>query len=370
MRGNFSIPCAGALATLAVAVTACGGDAGPATRPTVTPAATPTKEQVIDRVRNAVAQITGKSEFGGTQSGTLTIINAEKGLAITNAHVVNEMTQTRANFGTKGTSPVVVLGTNACADLALVKIKNVPEGTLSMPFADPASIKPGAEAMTAGFPPSSPTGSNAFVTITSGSITAEAVRNADLGSALNRQKLMVQTDAAINPGNSGGPLFNNRGQVIGINTYSLTSQDSTYLAIDQSIVREALPDLMAGKKGTGLGLTPVRTLNIGSLLREIYASEGVSARWARAAGGVVRKEGGLLVTHVEPNSPADRANLKVGMWITEMNGVKVQSVTGACRTEESLGPKDALKIDGWHLFSGSLASSYTKALSRRIKNVG
>lgn len=369
MRGTLSIPCAGALATLAIAATACGGEGGTPARPAITPAPTPTKEQVIERVRNAVAQITGKTKYESTKGGTLTIINAEKGLAITNAHVVSGMTQIRANFGKNGTSPAGVVGVDTCSDLALVKIQNVPDGTLSMPFADPASIKPGVPVMTAGYPATSSTGSNAFVTITSGSITAESVRNANLGSARNRPKLMVQTDAAINDGNSGGPLFNEQGQIIGINTYSLTEQDSANFAIHQSVVREALPGLMAGHKGTGLGLTPVRMLPIGSLLRTAYASENVSPRWARLAGRLVRHEGGLLVTHVEPNSPADEAGVKVGMWITKMNGGRVQSLTAACRTEQSLGADGTLKAEGWHLLSGSLASSYTKPFTRRIKDV-
>ena len=368
MRGRLSISCAGAFATLAVAMTACGTDKPAPTRVATTPAPTPSKEEVIERVRNAVAQITGKTEYEGTVSGTLTIINAEKGLAITNAHVVAGMTQIRANFGAKGTSAAVVRAVNSCADLALVEIKDVPEGTLAMPFA-PESMKAGAAVSTAGYSGVSSTGSQAFVTITSGSITAEAVKNANLGSTLNRQKLMVQTDAAINPGNAGGPLFNGQGQIVGINTYSLTTASDTNFAIDQSVVRAALPGLMAGRKGTGLALMPVRSLNIGSLLRTVYASENVSPSWARLAGRLVRQEGGLLVTGVEPNSPADEAGVKPGMWVTKLNGGRVQSLTGACRTEESLGTRDKLKLEGWHLFSGSLAASYTKSFTRRLKDI-
>ncbi len=367
MRGHFSIPLAGALAALTVAVTACGSEQTPAPTAAAKPAPTPSAEQVIARVRNAVAQITGKSEFGGTQSGTLTIIDAHKGLAITNAHVVYGMTQIRANFGAKGTSPVVVRGVNACLDLALVSITNVPAGTLSMPFADSASIKTGTEVRTAGYPESSSSGSNAFVTITSGTVTAESVKNAPLGPNLNRLRLAIQTDAAINPGNSGGPLFNARGQLLGINAISLTSQDSTYLAIHESVVRDALPGLMAGGKGSGAGFMSVRTLPIGALLRDIYADEDVLKRWTRSADRWVKDEGGLLVTHVEPNSPADVAGLKVGMWVTKINGVKVFSVTGSCRTEDSLGAGDKLKLEGWHLLDGSLESSYTKPFTRRIK---
>jgi putative serine protease PepD len=365
------MPGAAAVATLAIAATACGGGAGgESARPTVTPVPTPTKEQVIERVRNAVAQISGKSEYEGTVSGTLTIINAEKGLAITNAHVVGGgVTALKASFGEKGTSSASVVGRDSCTDLALIKIDEVPKGTLSMPFADPASIKTGTTIMTAGYSTTDSTGANAFATFTNGSITAHSVKNPNLGSASNRPKETIQIDAAINPGNSGGPAFDSQGRIMGIVTYSLNGKESANFAIHQNVVREALPALMEGNKGSGLGLTPVRLLPIGSLLRSAYSSDGVLTSWTRLAQRAVRKEGGLLVTHVEPNSPADEAGVKVGMWITKLNGNRVNSVTGACRTEASLGADGKLKLEGWHLLNGSLESSFTKSFTRRLKGV-
>ena len=371
MGSRLSMSSTAAVATLAIAAVACGGgDGGEAARPTVTPVPTPTKEQVIERVRNAVAQISGKTEYEGKVSGTLTIINAEKGLALTNAHVVGGMTEVKASFGEKGTSPASVVGLDACTDLALVKIDEVPKGTLSMPFADPASIKTGTSIMTAGYSTTESTGANAFATFTNGSITAHSVKNPNLGSASNRPKETIQIDAAINGGNSGGPAFDEQGRIMGIVTYSLNGKESANFAIHQNVVREALPALMEGNKGSGLGLTPVRLLPIGSLLRTAYGSEDVLAGWTRLAHRAVRKEGGLLVTHVEPNSPADEAGVKVGMWVTKMNGNRVKSVTGACRTEASLGADGKLKVEGWHLLNGSLASSFTKSFTRRIKGVG
>jgi S1-C subfamily serine protease len=369
MRGKACIPAtAAAIAALAVGVTACGGGEV-AVAPTVAPARTPkplTREEVIARARDSVAQLVGQSELGGKQWGTLTMISPNTG--VTNAHVVAGASQLQANFGAKGKSPAIVVGEDACRDLVFVRVTRPPAGVRAMPFAAPSEIKTGMEVMAAGYPASSGQGSKAFATITTGTVTADALHNVNLGSTIAQQPSMLSHSATINEGNSGGPLFNLEGQLLGINTYSLTSQDATYYTIRVDAVQQALPALQSGEKGFGLSLEPVRTWNIYALLRWAYPD--VNPRWARAAATWVKGDGGMIVTGVAPGSEADRRHMKPGMWIRDMNNVRVQSATGACRTYEGLGKGDTLKLEGYHLVDGSLSSSLENAVTRRLHSAG
>ena len=121
----------------------------------------------------------------------------------------------------------------------------------------------------------------------------------------------IQTDAAINPGNSGGPLVDARGEVIGINTF-LVSPSGAFsgmgFAIPTQIVKPTVEALIRDGKVThgyiGIGISDVTPDNSKFFDR--------------------KDNTGAIVTQVEPGSPGDKAGLKTGDVITEMNGKKVE----------------------------------------------
>src|SRR6185369_9066243 len=110
----------------------------------------------------------------------------------------------------------------------------------------------------------------------------------------------LQTDAAINPGNSGGPLINLRGELIGLNV---------------AVYRE--------EQGMGVGFAiPVK--QAGAALSDFFAPEWTDALWFGAK--VKASPYPLVVTTVQPGSPADKAGLRAGQEITEVNGKAAKSL--------------------------------------------
>jgi serine protease Do len=141
----------------------------------------------------------------------------------------------------------------------------------------------------------------------------------------NRRKPgeFIQTDAAINPGNSGGPLVNAHGEVVGINTFLVSSSGAFSgmgFAIPAQIVRPTVEELIRDGKVThgymGIGISDVTPEN--SKFFDVSDASGA------------------VVTQVEPNSPAAKAGLKVGDVIAELDG---QKVTDAGQLQVEVGQK-------------------------------
>ena len=145
-------------------------------------------------------------------------------------------------------------------------------------------------------------------------------------------KDMIQTDAAINPGNSGGPLVNALGEVIGVNTFIFTRS--------------------GGSVGIGFAV-PINTVK--RLLDEVHKYGRIRAVWAGfqvqpltaylANRLGVDKAGGLVVTRVEPNSPATTADLRVGDVLRSVNGKQVNTAEEAQRVLFGSGVGDRVTLD-------------------------
>ncbi len=144
-------------------------------------------------------------------------------------------------------------------------------------------------------------------------------------------KNMIQTDAAINPGNSGGPLVNSAGEVVGINTFIFTRG--------------------GGALGMGFAI-PITTAR--RLLGEIERYGRIRLAWSGlqvqpvtpylAARLNVAKPGGLVVSRVEPASPAAAAELKVGDIIYRVNGEAVNTTEDAQRSIFGAGVGDQVRL--------------------------
>jgi serine protease Do len=143
----------------------------------------------------------------------------------------------------------------------------------------------------------------------------------------------IQTDAAINPGNSGGPLFNMKGEVVGINTAIVSPQigQGIGFAVPISLAKQILPQLEKGNKiARGyLGVT------VGDLTPELARGFGL--------GENVK---GAVVQDVIPKAPAGKAGVKAGDVVTAVNGKAVEDRGQLTRTVASIAPggKAALSI--------------------------
>jgi serine protease Do len=141
-------------------------------------------------------------------------------------------------------------------------------------------------------------------------VTAGIVSATGRGIGISVYDDFIQTDAAINPGNSGGPLINARGEVIGINSAMVTGGQGLGFAIPVNIAKTMLPELKKNGRASKawLGVT----------------SQVLTPQLARSFG--LKEAKGALINDVDPDSPAEKAGLKIGDIILEFNGKQIQAM--------------------------------------------
>jgi serine protease Do len=229
-------------------------------------------------------------------------IISSSGIIVTNNHVVNQAKTVSVTLSDGSTLPARVLGTDSRTDLAVLKIN----AGRPLPYVDlgsSANVQPGEWVVAMG----NPFGLG-------GSVTAGIV------SALGRNigdgpyDRFIQVDAPINEGNSGGPLFDQQGQVIGVNTAILSPTGGSVgigFAIPSDQVNRVVLQLENGGKVVRgyLGV----------------AAQTVSPQMAAAMGLPTSNptSDGALIAAISPHSPADRAGLKPGDVITGVNNATV-----------------------------------------------
>ncbi len=216
------------------------------------------------------------------------------GVVLTNAHVVEGADEVRVKLPDKREFKGKVAGIDHLTDVAVVKIdaKDLP----AVKIGDPSKARVGEWVLAIG----SPFGFEN--TVTAGIISATS-RSLPEGSYVP----FIQTDAAVNPGNSGGPLFNLRGEVIGVNS-QIYSRTGGFMGL-----AFAIPiDVAAKVKDELLAHGKVERGRIGVGIQDMNAS------LAQSFG--LEKPEGALVSQVEPGGPADKAGLKPGDVILSFNG--------------------------------------------------
>ncbi len=242
------------------------------------------------------------------------VIISPDGYIVTNNHVVEGATDIRVTMSNRNVFSAKLIGTDPLTDLAVIKINgtNLP----SVPWGDSAKLRPGQTVLAFGNP------YGLQFTVTRGIISALNRPNLD---ASDRRKPgeFIQTDAAINPGNSGGALVDARGELIGINTFLISSNGSFSgmgFAIPAQIVQPTVETLIRdGKVSHGL---------IGIGISDVTPDNAKFFQMSSANGAVV--------TEVEPNSAGGKAGLRIGDVITKLNG---QSVTDAGELQMEVGQK-------------------------------
>src|SRR5215468_2659374 len=220
------------------------------------------------------------------------------GYIVTNNHVIEEATDIKVTLSTKQEYAAKLVGADSKTDLALLKI-DAPARLPAVAFGNSDKMRVGDWVLAVG----NPFGLGG--TVTTGIISA---RGRDLQNGPFDD--FLQIDAAINQGNSGGPTFNLAGEVVGINT-AIASPNGGSVGIGFAIPSNLAKPVIAQLESHG-------TVERGWLGVGIQA---VTPEIARAVG--LDKPLGALVSQVEPNSPAARANLRKGDVIIGYNGQAV-----------------------------------------------
>jgi serine protease Do len=226
-------------------------------------------------------------------------IISSDGYILTNAHVAADASDVTVRLTDRREFPAKVVGSDRRSDVAVLKIdaKNLPV----VQFGDASQLKPGQWVVAIG----EPFGFENSVTAGVVSATARALPG-DEGFVP-----LIQTDVPLNPGNSGGPLFNMRGEVVGINSQIYT-QTGGYMGLSFAIPIDVVKDVEQQLIKTG----HVRRGRIG------VAIQDVNAQLAESFG--LDRPRGALVSSVEKGGPADKAGLKPGDVILGVNGQSVE----------------------------------------------
>jgi len=237
------------------------------------------------------------TERKASSLGSGFIINSD-GTVVTNNHVIQNSEDILIRVGPKEYKAKVI-GADPYADLAVLKIDSK-DKFVPVDFGDSDKARVGDWVIAIG----NPFGLGG--TVTSGIISA---RNRDIN--LTRYDEFIQTDASINQGNSGGPLFNLKGEVIGINTAIIAPGKTGSIGIGFAIPANAASNIIDQLTKYGETRRGWLGVRIQEVTKEIAEVEKL------------KSPQGALIASVSPKSPATKAGLKPGDIILEFDGKKI-----------------------------------------------
>jgi serine protease Do len=238
-----------------------------------------------------------------TSLGSGFVIDADKGLVVTNNHVIKDADEVRVTLADNTILDAEIVGKDEKTDLAVLKLQKKKDTKLTaVSFGNSDDMRVGDWVIAIG----NPFGLGG--TVTQGIISA---RQRDINAGPYDD--FLQTDASINRGNSGGPMFNLKGEVIGINTAIFSPTGGSVgigFAVPSNLAKPVVMQLAEfGKTRRGwLGV------KIQTVTDEI--ADGLGLKEAR----------GALVASVTPDGPAEKAYIKAGDVIIEFNGQKLDAM--------------------------------------------
>jgi serine protease Do len=270
--------------------------------------------ELFERFRKSPRKQDDAPLSGGTGSG---FIIDPKGLVLTNNHVVEGAVTIRVRLDDGRAFDGEVVGRDPLTDVAVVKLKGRFEALPTVRLGDSSSLRVGDWAVAIG---------NPFGLAQS--VSAGIISALDRQIGASRFDQFLQTDAAINPGNSGGPLFNLRGEVIGINTAIIGAATGIGFAVPSNLVKAVIPQLQAQ------GYVTRGWLGVGI--------QDLSAPLAKALG--VPQGDGALINQVNDNSPAQKGGLREEDVVVSIDGERVNSSTALTRVVALKRPDSVVKL--------------------------
>ena len=278
----------------------------------------------ISRIKNNGSSIFTKNSADQLGLGT-GIIVSENGYIVTNEHVSGEKYNTcYVTLENGKTYNATVLWSDSSLDLSIIKInmKSLSYATLG----DSNNIKIGQSVYAIG----NPIGFEFQRTVTSGIISAKdrTIKFEEDGQEIYMSDL-IQTDAVINPGNSGGPLINTSGQVIGINTIKINSADGMGFAVPINVIKPIIDKYIKNDN------FEEATMGIFAYDKEVIPYINTTLEF----------DSGIYIEQIIKNSPAEKADLKVGDIITKIDGIEINKMSDLKEYIYTKNPNDEVILN-------------------------
>jgi serine protease Do len=262
----------------------------------------------------------GPREYESRSLGSGFIISAD-GYILTNSHVVAAADDITVKLNDKREFKARLIGFDKRTDVAVIKIEAT--GLPHVIIGDPGALKVGEWVLAIG----SPFGFEN--TVTAGIVSA-------IGRSLPQENYVpfIQTDVAINPGNSGGPLFNMKGEVVGINA-QIYSRTGGFMGLSFAIPIDVAMNIADQLRTSGR----VRRGRIGVVIQE------VTGELAESFG--LPNPQGALVNSVERGGPADKAGIEASDVILKFDGKVVESSRDLPRIVGQTKPGSRVTVEVW-----------------------
>ncbi len=244
---------------------------------------------------------------------------SKDGYLLTNHHVVEDASKVTIVLNDRRELDATVVGSDERTDVALLKVQGTSYPELRTGNVD--QLRVGEPVLAIG----SPFG---FDYSASAGIVSAKMRNMMGETSVP----FIQTDVALNPGNSGGPLFNQRGEVVGVNS-RIFSGTGGYMGLSFSIPIDVAMDVADQLKRNG----KVTRSYLGVSLQDIDRNLAESYKLSKPEGS--------LITQVAPNSPAARAGLRAGDVILKYNGTPISRTSELLNYLNRSVPNQSIQLE-------------------------
>lgn len=286
--------------------------------------------EIVTEAKPSTVLVVSESDGQRNGNGSGWVYDADEGLIVTNAHVVDGSTDFEIGVdGDDQLRSATVVGVAPCDDLAVLKVNDT-EGLRTMPLGSQADLEQGDRLLTIGYPGNGTTEDE--IQVTDGVVSVVETR-ADEAALMDPDFAVypnvIQTDAAINGGNSGGPSLSDDGKLIGVNTLGSTENQNQNFAIGVDRVKEVVPDLAAGRSlgWAGFGFT--------ALTEQDLADEGLTGYGP----------GALVITSIAPGTGAEKQQLYVGDLVTRVSGTSVTTRRQYCSAVRDVESGDKVPVE-------------------------
>ena len=244
---------------------------------------------------------------------------SKDGYLLTNRHVIDDASRITITLNDRRELDATLVGSDERTDIALLKVNGASFPELKI--GDSNQLKVGEPVLAIG----SPFG---FDYSASAGIVSAKSRNMSGETSVP----FIQTDAALNPGNSGGPLFNQRGEVVGVNS-RIFSGTGGYMGLSFSIPIDVAMDVVQQLKTSG----KVTRSYLGVMLQDIDRNLADAYK--------LPKPEGSLINQVSPKSPAEKAGLKSGDVILKLNGNSISRTSDLIYRLNRIAPNQTIQLE-------------------------